>query len=144
MIWFERLRGAVRRHPLAVDCALAASIALVTVLVPQPDVLPGQVVPVGATVDAGAACVALVARRRWPRASFAVVALATAAALALAQGVAVWTIAEAVGLYTVVIATDRRTTVRAFALSTLVLVVVVVLSPIDQGPGRPSKRRQGN
>ena len=122
----------LRRHPLAVDCALATSVGLVTLLAPQPDSLPGQLVPVGARVAAVAACCALAARRSWPRASFAAVTLATAAALVLAGGLEVWTIAEAVALYTVAVVTDRRTTVWAFALSTLLLVVAVALAPINQ------------
>jgi signal transduction histidine kinase len=133
MMRFERLRGTMRQHPFAVDCALAALVTLAA-FAPQPDVQPGQVVPLGATVVAAAAGLPLAVRRKWPRASFAAVVLATTTAIALAQGVAVWTIAEAVGLFTLAVASDRRTVLRAFAVSTLVLVVAVALTLINQDP----------
>jgi hypothetical protein len=67
-------------------------------------------------------------------ASFAAVVLATTTSIALAQGVRAWKIAEAVGLFTVAVASDRRTVVRPFAVSTLVLVVALVLTVTNQGP----------
>lgn len=127
MVQVERLRGVLRRHPLAVDSALAAAIGVVTMVAPNPDAIPGQQVPLAATVAAGAACLALVTRRLRPRASFMAVVLATAVAVVLAHGLPIWNFAEVVALYTVAVATDRRTTVRAFVLSALVLLAAVAV-----------------
>lgn len=134
MVSMGRLRSVTGRHPLAVDGALAAVIGLVTVLAPHPDALSGQQVPLAATVAAGAACLPLITRRLRPRASFAAVVAATAAAVVLAGGLPVYTVAVVVALYTVAVATDRRTTVHAFALSALVLVAAVGLVSAGQAP----------
>lgn len=131
MAWVERCRGALRRHALVLDGLLAAVIAVVTVAVPHPDAAPGAVLPLVASVAGAAACVALAGRRWRPRASFALVVVATAAAVSLAGAVPMWVIAAPVGLYTVAVHTDRRTTVRAFVLSTLALVVAVAVVSVD-------------
>ena len=130
MVWLERSRGVLRRHPLAVDWALAAAIALITVVAPHPDAAPGLLLSLSASVAGAAACLALGGRRSRPRASFALVVLATGTAIVLAGDVPVYIIAVPVGLYTVAVHTDRRTTVRALVCSALALVVAVaVMSP---------------
>lgn len=80
-----------------------------------------------------------VARRVWPRTSFAVTALTTSAALVAAQTEPVYTIAICLAVYTVAVRTDRLTTLRAFlaALAALLeasAVVAVAMVPAGKGP----------
>lgn len=127
------LRGQLRRHALAVDIAIAALFVVFTVAVPHPDAVPGHPLPRAALVFAGLACLALVVRRTRPRAALVVSALATAAALVLAGDEPIFTFAAGLALYTVGAWTDRRTTMRAFAGSTGVLLAAAAALP----PGTP-------
>lgn len=125
----ERLRGVLRAHPLAVDGVIAAGVGVVTLLIPHPDAVLGQPLPTAAMVPAGLACLVLVARRRWTRATFATAVVGTGATIALAQGHPIFTFAEAIAIYTVAVRSERRTTIAAFGLSALVLMAVIASTP---------------
>ncbi len=134
----QRLRTTVDRHPLAVDSALAAAIVVSTVVIPHPDAHGGRV-PVAALALSGLAGLAQVARRARPRASFAVTALMSSAALVAAQGQPVYTIAICLAVYTAAVMTDRPATIRAFLVALAALfaasaVVAAALVPASQVP----------
>lgn len=125
------MRGVLARHVIPVDCVLAAVIAVFTVTAPHPDALPGAVLPLSAKVAGALAALALAGRRWRPRTSFALVVVCTAGAFSLAGSVPIYIIAVPVGLYTVAVRTDRRTTVFALVLSTFALVVAVAVVSVD-------------
>lgn len=123
------LRGWLRQYALAVDIALAVVVGAVTVAVPHPDAVAGHAAPRAAMVFAGLACLALVVRRTRPRAALTASVLCTALALVLARGEPVFTFAAVLALYAVAAWTDRRTTMRAFLASTVVLLIATVVLP---------------
>ncbi len=127
------LRSLLQRYPLAADIAFALLLGVLTVAVPHPDAVAGHPVPRAAVAFAGLACLALVLRSTWPRAALAVSVVAAAVALVLARGEPLFTFAAGLALYAVAARTDRRTTIRAFLGSTLVLLVAAAALP----PGTP-------
>lgn len=129
-----RWSGLLRRHARTADLALAVLLCVVTVTAPHPDAVPGQPVPRLAVAFDGLACLTLVVRSRRPRAALAACVLATAAALVLAHGAPMFTLAPGLALYAVAVLTERRTTAWALVASTTVLVVAAAAA---LPPGTP-------
>jgi signal transduction histidine kinase len=121
VISVDRLRAALRAHPLAADTALALVVLILTLVVPRPDAPTQLAPPTAALVVAGLATLALAFRRRWPLATLAVVLAGMAAAAILAGG-QLAPLAPGIALYTVAVRTDRRTAVLSWGASALILI----------------------
>jgi signal transduction histidine kinase len=124
MSGFGRLSFTVRRHPYAVDFAMAGVLYAVTLLVtaalgPR---LPGANVAATTALPAGAACGALVCRRRWPVPVLVVTMIGAVAYLMLSRGQGVVMVAAPmIALYTVAETSNWRRSLAASGLTVLVL-----------------------
>jgi signal transduction histidine kinase len=130
VISVDRLRAALRAHPLAADTALALVVLILTLVVPRPDAPSQLAPPTAALVVAGLATLALAFRRRWPLVTLALVLAGMAAAAILAGG-QLAPLAPGIALYTVAVRTDRRTTVLTWGASALILIGATELASSD-------------
>jgi signal transduction histidine kinase len=132
-----RMHG-LRRHPLAVDLAIAAHLFAVTVLttVHGPGYLGGHLSPF-ALLTAAVTCGALGLRRRFPFPVLAVTTLGAEAYLALSASTELVLAAPLIALYTVADRVGRRTslTIGVLAVVAISLVHLVLRPSSVYGPG---------
>lgn len=106
----QEVRSRSRAHPVLADAALAAAVFVVGVLA---RVLGrdagGDMLPVEVALGA-VTCLALIGRRGWPVPVVALTTAGASASMAVADGRSPFVLAVVVAVYTVGVATDRRTT----------------------------------
>lgn len=120
----DQLRSWLRAHPLAADALVATVLAVIVLLVPdpdsasdsRPDSLPWMVVVV-------ATCGALVLRRRHPLPVLAVTTVGAVVATALLGGHTLLVAPTLLAVYTVAVGSDRRTAWLAWGAAALALTV---------------------
>ncbi len=131
MGWTATLRSTLKRHVWILDSLLAVAIAIVTLVVRQPDAGRGPATPLAAVIVGSATSLLLAGRRLRPLATAALVILGTGVAVVLARGTPVFAVALVVMLYTVAVRTDRRTTVHAFVAAVVTMLVAILLVPVE-------------
>jgi signal transduction histidine kinase len=128
----------LRRHPVAVDLAIAAHLFAVTVLttVHGPGYLGGHLSPFG-LVTAATTCGALALRRRFPFPALAVTITGAEAYLAVSASTELVLAAPLIALYTVADRVGRRTslTIGVLAVVAVSLVHLVLRPSSVYGPG---------
>lgn len=106
----QEVRSRSRAHPHLADAALAAAVFLVGVLARVVGRgAGGDMFPVELALGAMTA-LPLVGRRRWPVPVVAITTVGASASMAVADGRSPFVVAVIVAVYTVGVATDRRTT----------------------------------
>ncbi len=129
----ERVRETVRHHPTAADAIGVFVLFALLLVVRHPDAAPGQQAPTAATVVLASMALVLPARRRYPRATVALIATGVAVATLLAEGRQIYLFPLTFAVFAVALRTDRRTTVSIFGLCAVPLAVIAAANSPDRG-----------
>jgi signal transduction histidine kinase len=125
----SRIQAFLREHPLVADALLALVLLPNVLFIPDLDRdIPAAALPPVAAVIAVLACAAVAFRRIRPRIVLALTIAGSVAVFALVEGRAFVVLTVMVALYTVANRSDRRTTLIAWALSSLAITAGLAVS----------------